>query len=318
MATKPLRLPEIAVDVREGLTRFPKTLPPKLFYDAIGSELFEQITRLPEYYLTRTERAIFAAHAREIIAEAGEGISIVELGAGSAEKTKLLIAEALRRQLSLVYQPVDVSDGALAIARTEVGRQFPRVEVRATIADYTNGFRLGRSPSGRRLVLWIGSSIGNFEMDEAAAILAKLSRQMSRDDALLLGTDLAKSPKILLPAYGDSQGVTEQFNKNILARINRELGGRFRLDQFEHVALWNAKASRMEIYLESLVEQQVRIDALGLTLHFARGERIHTENSYKYTPHMIDDLMADGGFRLERTWTDDRRWFAVHLARPAR
>src|SRR5204863_3758787 len=142
-------------------------------------------------------------------------------------------------------------------------------------------------------------------------ILAKLSRQMSSDDALLLGTDLAKSPKILLPAYGDSQRVTEQFNKNILARINRELGGHFRLDQFRHVALWNAKASRMEIYLDSVAEQRVRIDALGLTFEFARGERIHTENSYKYTPDMIDDLMAAGGFTLERTWTDERRWFAV-------
>src|SRR5438874_6384676 len=171
MATKPLRLPEIAVDVRDGLTRFPKTLPPKLFYDAIGSELFEQITRLPEYYLTRTEGAIFAAHSSEIIAEAGEGISIVELGAGSAEKTKLLIAEALRRQLSLVYQPVDVSDGALAIARTEVGRQFPRREVRPTIAASTKGLRMASRASGTLDPLWIGSRIGKSKLTEASSIL---------------------------------------------------------------------------------------------------------------------------------------------------
>ena len=317
MATKPLPIPEIAADVRHGLTRFPKSLPPKLFYDKVGSELFEQITRLPEYYLTRTERAIFTKHAGEIIAAAGQGISIIELGAGTAEKTRLLIAEALRRQLSLVYQPVDVSDAALKAARAQVRREFPRVEVEPVIADYTNGFRLDRT-LGPQLVLWIGSSVGNFEQAEASAILRKLSRQMRSTDALLLGTDLAKPPEMLLPAYGDSQGITEQFNKNILGRINRELGGHFQLDQFRHVAIWNREASRMEIYLESFREQRVRIDALGLTIPFAPGERIHTENSYKYTPRMLNEMMNEGGFCLERTWTDERRWFAVHLARPAR
>jgi uncharacterized SAM-dependent methyltransferase len=141
---------------------------------------------------------------------------------------------------------------------------------------------------------------------------------MRSTDALLLGTDLAKPPEMLLPAYGDSQGITEQFNKNILGRINRELGGHFQLDQFRHVAIWNREASRMEIYLESFREQRVRIDALGLTIPFAPGERIHTENSYKYTPRMLNEMMNEGGFCLERTWTDERRWFAVHLARPAR
>jgi L-histidine N-alpha-methyltransferase len=301
--------------VREGLSASPKWLPAKLFYDAAGSDLFEQITELPEYYLTRTERAIFESHAAEILQAAGSSLTLVELGAGTAVKTGILIEELLRRQPRALFYPIDVSPSALQEAATQLGRQFPQLRVNPIIADYTGGVEALNRISGRKLVLYIGSSIGNFEPDESVRVLRRIRRTLRTGDAFLLGADFAKSSKILIPAYDDSQGVTAAFNKNILARINRELDANFDLDRFRHVALWNRRCSRMEIHLESTVAQQVFVPLLEMDIDFAAGERIHTENSYKYTAEMIESILRESGFKLEHSWHDRQKWFGVHLAR---
>ena len=314
-AASALPLPSIGPDVCAGLARRPRSLPPKLFYDAAGSALFDRITELPEYYLTRTERAILQAHAPEMIAAAGETLEVIELGAGSASKTGILLAAALRRQMRCRYCPVDVSPEALALAAKRLRAELPGLRVRPLVADYTQGVAFPSRNGHRRLALYLGSSIGNFDPPDAIAVLRRLRGQLRAGDALLLGTDLVKSKAVLLPAYDDTQGVTAAFNKNILAHINRELCGDFDLARFRHVAEWNARHSRMEMYLESTAAQTVTIRDIGMTVPFKAGERIHTENSYKYTPGIVEALLRRSGFRLERTWTDEKRWFAVHLAR---
>ncbi len=307
--------PALAREVREGLSAQRKWLSSKLFYDEAGSALFEQITELPEYYLTRTERSILETSAGEILEAAGPSLTLVELGAGTAIKTCILIEQLVQRQSRAMFYPIDVSPSALQEAERSVGEQFPQVRVNPIVADYTGGVPALTRISGRKLVLYIGSSIGNFEPPEAIGILRRIRRSLQRGDALLLGADYAKSSKVLLPAYDDAQGVTAAFNKNVLARLNRELEADFDLDAFRHVALWNKQRSRMEMHLESTVAQSVFLPAIDLDLRFAPGERIHTENSYKYTDEMIVSILGKSGFHLERTWTDRKRWFGVHLAR---
>ena len=318
MATsKPLQIlasDATALAAREGLGASPKRLPAWLFYDEAGSALFEQITELPEYYLTRTERAIFESFAAEILQAAGSSLTLVELGAGTASKTSILIEELLERQARALFYPIDVSPSALQEAVTQLGRQFPQLRVNPIIADYTGGVEALNRISGRKLVLYIGSSIGNFEPDESVRILRRIRRTLRAGDALLLGADFAKSPKILLPAYDDAQGVTAAFNKNILARLNRELDADFDLDAFRHVALWNKRCSRMEMSLESVRAQQVFLPLLEVDVEFAAGERVHTENSYKYTMEMIETILRESGFKLEQSWQDRQKWFGVHLA----
>ena len=311
----PTERPSIADDVFRGLTSTPKSLPPRLFYDARGSELFQAITRLSEYYLTRTERAILEQHADEMVAAAGRGLSVVELGAGTAEKTTVLLRAALKRQLSVHYYPVDVSSSALEVARQRLTGDLPRLAVHPIVADYTQGLEQLTGIAGRKLILYIGSSIGNFEPDEAASMLGRIGRRLASGDSLLLGTDLVKKASILHAAYNDKQGITAAFNLNMLARINRELGADFNLHQFRHEAVWNPVASRMEIYLVSLAAQMVNIPCLHLRVSFAEGERIHTENSYKFTPEMVNRIMSAAGFTLEHSWSDSQNYFAVHLAR---
>jgi dimethylhistidine N-methyltransferase len=305
----------IALDVWEGLSAMPKRLPSKLFYDEAGSQIFEQITELPEYYLTRTERAILENYSGEILEQAGPGLTLVELGAGTATKTCILIEELLQKQARALFYPIDVSPSALEEAVRQLGQQFPTLRVNPVVADYTGGVpALGRI-TGRKLVLYIGSSIGNFEPPEAIRILRRIRRMLRSGDALLLGADFAKSSKILVPAYDDAQGVTASFNKNVLARLNRELDADFDLDAFRHIATWNRRGSRMEIFLESMKEQTAFVPALDMDVSFAEGERIHTENSYKYTDAMIESILHESGFSLEHTWTDRKKWFGVHLAR---
>ncbi len=308
-------LPAIAADVAIGLRSQPKRLPPRLFYDAEGSRLFDEITQLPEYYLTRTEHEILRNHAREMLERAGSNLLLVELGAGTACKTTELIAALLRRQLRVSFYPIDVSPSALQIAEHRLTARFPEVKVHPIVTDFTEALPPLATGTRRRLVLFLGSSIGNFEQEEAVALLRKLRARLDPGDCLLLGTDMAKSPALLIPAYHDVAGVTERFNKNLLARINRELGGHFDLHSFRHVVRWNRVSLRMEMYLESLRPQTVTIDQLGTTISFEQGERIHTENSYKYTPALLCAMLQAGGFRLEQTWTDPRRWFAETLAR---
>ena len=310
-------LSDIAEDVLEGLTRTPKSLPPKLFYDQPGSELFEEITRLPEYYLTRTEQQILDEHAHDMVTRAGRDLTIVELGAGTAAKTCTILRALREAQESVVFYPVDVSPSALETARLRLRTELPSVDVRPIIADYTNGLPQLNTIHGRKLVLYIGSSIGNFEPMDAAAMLARIRQSLSPGDALLLGADLAKEKTILIPAYDDAAGVTARFNKNVLARINRELGGHFDLATFLHVAVWNRRESRMEMYLESQIAQAVPVRDLHLSVSFSAGERIHTENSYKFNRRMITSILNNAGFCLERSWTDRRKWFALHLARVA-
>jgi dimethylhistidine N-methyltransferase len=308
----------VASAVRDGLASSPKRLPPWLFYDEAGSQLFEQITELPEYYLTRTERAILAADAGAIIARAsaGERVRITELGAGSAEKTRLLLSAAVRRQGPVVYEPVDVSASALMAAQERLERELPDVLVAPQVVDYTESFELEvPSSDERRLVLYIGSSIGNFDPHEAALILSRVRAALRPDDALLLGVDLVKSPDTLLAAYDDVEGITAAFNRNLLVRLNRELGADFESDAFAHRAVWNAVDSRMEMYLVSEQKQTVRLEALDLTIDFARGETIHSESSYKYQPGQVEAMLSNAGFTPNMTWTDRRGWFAVCLGR---
>ena len=298
-----------------GLSATPKRLPPKLFYDAAGSRLFERITELPEYYPTRTERAIFHSHAKEIVQHAGSNLTLIELGAGSAAKTRILIEALCERQLQVEFYPVDVSPAALREAVSSLNGHFPRLHVRPMVTDYSQGVPQLASISGRKLVLFIGSTIGNFEPQEALAFLQCIRQSMRAGDALLLGFDLVKSARRLHAAYNDSQGVTARFNQNVLLRINRELGGRFKVEKFRHIAFWNARQSRIEMHLESLQDQTVWVDELERDFHFAEGETIHTENSYKFTGRAIAGLLRNSGFCLEKNWTDPKRWFSTVLAR---
>lgn len=305
----------IAEDVLRGLSARPRDLPPKLFYDAGGSHLFEQITETPEYYPTRTERAILRDFAGEMVQQAGSNLTLVELGAGSASKTQVLIEALLRRQLRADFYPVDVSSSALQSALATLNGHFPRLRVSPIVADYTHHLPDLKLLPGRKLVLFLGSTIGNFEPGEAEAFLKSIRRSLQPGDALLIGFDLIKDADVLDAAYNDAQGVTAAFNKNMLGRINRELGGSFDLDAFEHVAFWNRRKSRVEMHLESVYEQTVWVEDLGRGFHFDQGERIHTENSYKFNVRSIARLLRRSGFKLEESWTDAQGWFCETLAR---
>jgi dimethylhistidine N-methyltransferase len=304
----------VAAAVRDGLLRARKRLPPWLLYDQYGSALFEEITELPEYYLTRTERAILEAHAGDMIDAAGPPLAVAELGAGTASKTQLLLEALLERQPRASYMPVDISPAALALASRELAR-FTRLTVRPVVARYPDDLGFLDGESGRRLLLFLGSNIGNYDPRAARALLGAVRRHLAPGDACVIGADLRKAGARLLPAYDDARGVTARFNKNVLARLNRELDATFDLARFDHVVRWNRTASRIDLYLASTCEQRVAVRALGVEIRFARGERIHTESSYKFTRAMIGRLFTQAGFRLERTWTDERRWFGVHLAR---
>ncbi len=302
-------------EVRAGLLSSPKRLPPTLFYDSVGSALFEQITELPEYYPTRTERGILGHHGEDMLRAAGPELELLELGSGSSAKTHLLLRALLKRQELASYAPVDVSLSALEKAKATLAEVFPELEVRPIHGDYLEGLASLERSEARRLVLFLGSTIGNFDPAHATDFLRAVRERLQPGDALLIGMDLTKAPSVLLPAYDDAAGVTAKFNLNVLARLNREAGADFKLEGFRHVALWNDAESRIEMHLESLARQSVHVSALGLELSLERGERIHTENSYKYRPGTGEAILRDAGWTLERTWTDQQNWFALHLAR---
>jgi L-histidine N-alpha-methyltransferase len=307
----------VAVEVLNGLTERPKTLSPWLFYDQKGSQLFEEITELPEYYVTRTERQILAEHAEEIVTAAagGRDLSMIELGAGTATKTGLLLNAAVGLQGSVTYRPIDVSETALEEARTRLEAELPEVTVEPIVADYTEGMRQnGASHTGRKLVLYIGSSIGNFSPADALEVLRGVRAQLFPGDCLLLGTDMVKDVDTLLAAYDDAAGVTARFNLNVLVRINRELDANFNPNLFRHRARWNEEHSRIEMHLESLLAQKIALRALDVEVRFARGETIHTENSYKFTDERVVALLTRAGFKLRQQWTDPNHWFTVYLA----
>ncbi len=275
--------------VREGLSRSPKTLPCRFFYDDAGSALFERICALPEYYPTRTERAILEGSAPVMIAAAGNNIALIELGSGSSAKTRLLIEAALAWQPELHYVPIDISADFLRASAETLMREYDRLSVTAIAAEYSDGIAALPAHDGPRLLLFLGSNIGNFNENEATQFLQRLRRAMQPDDRILIGVDLVKEGHILEAAYDDAAGVTAAFNKNLLARINRELGGRFALDQWEHRASFVEEASRIEMWLTSKKTQKVPIAALDSDFCFAEGEGIHTENSHKYTPDRFAD-----------------------------
>ncbi|MFJ6620529.1 L-histidine N(alpha)-methyltransferase [Kitasatospora sp. NPDC091335] len=302
-------------DVQLGLTSEPKWLPPKWFYDARGSELFEEITRLPEYYPTRAERAILTAGAGEIAAATGAR-TLVELGSGSSEKTRLLL-DALRALGTLeTYVPVDVSESALTAAGAALAAEYPGLAVHGVLADFTA--RLGLPPEGGpRLVAFLGGTLGNLLPHERAVFLRGLRAALDPGDFLLLGTDLVKDPAVLVAAYDDASGVTAEFNRNVLNVLNRELGADFDPDAFEHVARWDAEQEWIEMRLRSLRSQTVKIPALDLPVHFAGGEELRTEVSAKFRRERVAGELAAAGLRLSHWWTDPEGRFGLSLAVPA-
>jgi len=320
------RAASLRADALAGLTATPKSLPPKWFYDAQGSALFEKITELPEYYPTRAERAILRAVAPEIAALTGAA-ALVELGSGSSEKTRLLLS-ALREAGTLRgYVPVDVSESALAAAGDALTAEYPGLAVHAVVADFEkylgvpsnpgNGTTAGDDNGGPRLVAFLGSTIGNMVPAERAVFLRRVRAQLRPGDAFLLGTDLVKDPATLVAAYDDEAGVTAEFNKNVLAVLNAELGADFDLDAFEHVAVWNADAEWIEMRLRSGLAQTVRLTGIGLTVEFADGEEMRTEVSAKFRREGVAGELAAAGFTMRSWWTDTANQFGLSLSVPA-
>ena len=304
--------------VRQGLRSNPKTLPCRYFYDDPGSLLFEQICDLPEYYLTRTEDAILRDHADAMVAGWVADPVMVELGSGSSSKTRRLIVAALRAYGALHYVPIDVSRAILEDSSAALVDNFPNLRVTGYAANYQDALPAVADRFDRpKLYVFLGSSLGNYETDEAVDLLQQVARSMDPTDRLLLGTDLDKDPTILEAAYDDSRRVTARFNLNILERINRELDGTFNLDQFRHEARYQTERRRVEMHLVSRVDQEVAIPGAGLNVKFASGESIHTENSHKYTVEMLDHLAERAGFVEEAAWVDPRGWFRVQRWRPA-
>lgn len=314
----PRETPDFGSDVRAGLSGSPKALQPKYFYDELGSILFEAICAVPEYYVTRAESAILAAHAGEIVDELRGPVRLVELGSGSSIKTRYVIEALLARQPRLEYSPIDISESAISGSCDGLLRRYPHLSIRALVGDYLSAFAtLSQRERGASaetlLVLFLGSTIGNLTPDVGADLLRAVRDRLAPGDALLLGTDLVKPEEILVPAYDDALGVTAAFNLNLLLRINRELGGSFDLRAFFHRAVWNAELSRIEMHLVSRSEQRVRVEALDLDVRFEEGESILSECSYKFDRERTAGLATAAGFELARRWTDPDRLFGSNL-----
>ncbi len=304
-------------NVLNGLTAENKKLSPKFLYDKIGSQLFEQICELPEYYPTRTERTIIIQSVDGLIKTCGANIELVELGSGSSMKTRLLIEAFLRSRGRLHYIPIDISKSMLVQSAKRLLRTHDTLSITALVSDYQVALQaLAKRKRHPKLILFLGSSIGNFSRHDAENFLLQVRQSMGPQDRLLIGMDLVKSRKILLPAYDDSQGITAQFNLNLLARINRELDGEFDLDSFRHHVIYNDSADCIELYLLSKREQTVKIGKLERAISFKKNERIHTENSHKYSKDVIADMTKRNGFILENAWYDDREWFSLNMLKP--
>jgi L-histidine N-alpha-methyltransferase len=298
-------------DVLRGLTATPKTLPPKWFYDARGSELFDKITELPEYYPTRAEREILLARSTDVAAATGAR-TLVELGSGSSEKTRLLIDALTGTGALHTYVPVDVSESALTRAGHALVAERPGLRVHALIADFTAGLELPDSP-GPRLLAFLGGTIGNLLPAERAAFLASVRALLAPGDALLLGTDLVKDERVLVRAYDDAAGVTAAFNKNVLTVVDRELGADFDPGAFDHVALWDAEREWIEMRLRSRTAQTVKVPALDLAVDFAAGEELRTEVSAKFRKEGVRAELRAAGLEPVHWWTDSEGRFALSL-----
>ncbi|MFB7634342.1 L-histidine N(alpha)-methyltransferase [Streptomyces sp. NPDC056149] len=299
----------LRADVAEGLSRTPKHLPPKWFYDARGSELFDEITTLPEYYPTRAEREILRATADRIAAATGAR-TLIELGSGSSDKTRHLLRALTGLQ---TYLPVDVSESALRAAGEALLAEHPGLTVHALVADFQRGLTLPKTP-GPRLLAFLGGTIGNLLPAERAAFLDSVHALLSPGDALLLGTDLVKDEATLVAAYDDARGVTAAFNKNVLEVINRELGGDFDPADFDHVARWNAEREWIEMRLRARDDLTVKIPGVDLAVPFAAGEELRTEVSAKFREDGVRSELAASGLKLTEWWTDSAGRFALSLA----
>jgi len=302
-------------DVRSGLTARPRQLPPVYFYDDRGSRLFDEITRLPEYYPTRAERSILDAHAKDI-AQSSEADTLIELGAGTCDKSRLLL-DAMQSNGRLErFVPLDVSDTTLWEAATALSREYPGLAVTAVVGDFHH--HLDVLPTGgHRLFAFLGGTIGNLDPDQRRTFLGQLRGVMGPDDRFLLGTDLVKDRATLVAAYDDAAGVTAEFNRNVLHVLNRELGADFDPDRFTHVARWNEDDRRIEMWLRSTSDQPVRVADLDLDLSFGSGEEMLTEISTKFTPAGLEAELAASGFEVERLWPSDGDEFLLTLSRPA-
>ena len=310
---------DFAAAVRAGLTAGAKSIPCRFLYDARGSLLFERITELPEYYPTRAERSILRAHAADIARCVKPPVELVELGSGSASKTRALIETLIEANGSLVFRPIDISPTILEASSRELLDAHPTLVIEGLVGEYDAALRsLAERHEGRsRLVLWLGSSIGNLSREAAARFLARVRGALGRADRLLVGVDLRKDARVLERAYDDADGVTAAFDLNLLARINRELGGHFDLARFRHEASYDVEAGRVEMHLVSLGAQRVPIDRLGIEVGLADGEAIHTESSYKYSLAEIDALASVAGLAVEQRWLDRDGLFSSNLLRAA-
>jgi len=307
-------LDALRADVRAGLTATPKTLPPKYFYDAQGSKLFDEITRLPEYYLTRAETSILERQA-PVIAGLARCESLVELGSGTSAKTRLLLRALLDSGTLREFVPFDVDPAVLASASDALTDEYPGLRIAPFVGDFERD--LGAIPAdGRRTVAFIGSTIGNLEPEARSAFLAQVGAALRPGDTFLLGIDLVKDLGRLLDAYNDAAGVTAEFNRNVLLVVNRELDADFRVEEFEHVALWDAEHEWIEMRLRAAREQQVTIRDLGLVVSFAAGEELRTEISAKFRRSGIEAELAAVGLRTLRFWTDRQGDFGLLLAEP--
>lgn len=309
---------EFILDLKLGLTNKPKSISPKYLYDEEGSRLFDDICKQPEYYPTRTERSIIEQYVDDMLAY-DDNISLIELGSGSSYKTRLFITYLLEKQRALYYMPIDISYSALQDALSSLTRDYDNLNAIGITADYIEGISIAskiikkNKIDSSKLILFLGSSIGNLESNDRERFLKLLSDNISYRDRLLIGFDLKKDKSVLENAYNDKKGVTAKFNLNLLRRINRELGGRFNLENFMHKAYYNEQYSRIEMHIISKIKQDVYIDALKGCINFDMSESIHTENSYKFSIDDINRLINRSGLKVEKHYTDDNRWFALSL-----
>lgn len=326
---------EFVSDVMTGLGRQTKFLSSKYLYDKTGSQLFEEISELPEYYPTRVEAAILQANSSRVakkILNSGngsgsqKGVSVIELGSGSSTKTRILLEQLVSTGKKIAYFPIDISGDILQESTKKLRSLLPSITVTGIPMDYNSGIdevtriinENTKTIPDRKLVLFLGSSIGNFEPEQSISFLRMLRSKMepNKEDMLLVGFDLRKDPKILHAAYNDRQGVTAKFNLNLLARINRELDCDFDLDRFSHLAFYNRKLRRIEMHLVSKTDQAAHIRSIGTSFSFTKGESIHTENSYKYSLDQIRNMARESGFKVQRNFMDSKKWFSLTLMSP--
>jgi len=312
---------EFAKNVENGLADIPKHISPKFFYDKIGSKLFEEICDQPEYYLNRIEAQILKKSASQIIDILDEkAISVIELGNGNSQKTRILLRPFLANWKNVSYFPIDVSLKMLKKSIRDLSREYSNLRIFGVCSDYVKGLikinefmKFKRNIPDKRLIIFLGSSIGNFDPKEASAFLHSLSKYIRNDDALLIGFDLEKDKSILEKAYNDKKGITSQFNLNVLSRINKELDGGFELSSFEHKSFYNLREHRIEMHLESKLDQKVSIGAIGKEFHFKEGETIHTENSYKYSKNRLYGLVKNAGLQVIANFTDPKNQYSLIL-----